>query len=327
VGWGPDDTIFYPPPMMHNANMVCGWGPALLAGVRNVIVPDPDGRDFARVMIFHKPTWIGITRAILMRITDAVAGKLISFASLRGVMSMNASELVRRELRTFGAHVFGMTEGVVMMTDRHDPLQAQDRTVGRPLSPLDEVRLLKPGTEQDAAPGELGELAVRGPYTIHGYFDAPAHDARAFTSDGYYRTGDLMSRAVYEGRTYYVFEGRLKDVVDRGGEKISCEEVELAVGAHGSVADCAVVPMPCPTFGERACAFIVPRQGKGIPALPELQAHLLRYGLAKFKWPERIEAIDVLPTTKAGKPDKQSLRTLVASRVGAQRDAAATHAQ
>jgi non-ribosomal peptide synthetase component E (peptide arylation enzyme) len=313
--WTPADTIFYPPPMMHNANMVCGWGPALLAGARNVIVPDPDGRDFARVMLFHKPTWIGLTRAILMRITDALAGKFISFASLRGVISMNASELVRRELGVFGAHVFGMTEGVVMMTDRNDPIPAQDKSVGRPLSPFDEVRLLQPGTENDVPEGGIGELAVRGPYTIHGYFDAAAHDARAFTADGFYRSGDLMSRAVFDGKTYYVFEGRIKDVVDRGGEKIACEEVELAVGSHAAVANCAVVPRPCPTFGERACAFIVPRHGKQVPAMPDLQSHLARHGLAKFKWPERLESIDALPVTKAGKPDKQALRTLIADRV------------
>ncbi|OUM02445.1 AMP-binding protein [Variovorax sp. JS1663] len=322
LGWSSGDAIFYPPPMMHNANMVCGWGPALLAGVRNIIVPEPDARDFARVMMFQKPTWIGVTRAILMRISDAVAGKLISFKSLRGVMSMNASELVRKEIGVFGAHVFGMTEGVVMMTHRDDSARAQDKTVGRPLSPFDEVKLLVPGTENEAAEGEVGELAVRGAYTIHGYFDAPEQDARAFTSDGFYRSGDLMSRCVIEGKTYYVFEGRIKDVVDRGGEKISCEEVELAVGAHAAVADCAVVPMPCETFGERACAFVVPRNGRGAPALHELQAHLQGYGLAKFKWPERIEEINALPTTKAGKPDKQSLRSLIAERVGAETAAA-----
>lgn len=316
LGWTSEDVIFHPPPMMHNANMVCGWGPGLLAGVRNVVVPDPGPRDFARVMMFEKPTWIGLTRAILMRITDAAAGRFISFASVKGVISMNCSELVRKELGAFGCHVFGMTEGVVMMTARDDSERAQDKTVGRPLSPWDEVKLLQPGTEHPVHGGEVGELAVRGPYTIHGYLDAAEHNRLAFTSDGFYRSGDLMSRTVIDGKTYHVFEGRIKDVVDRGGEKINCEEVELAVGAHPAVSDCAVVPMPDPTFGERACVFIVPRQGKAVPVMPELQAHLLGYGLAKFKWPERIEGIEALPATKVGKLDKQSLRNLIAQKVG-----------
>jgi 2,3-dihydroxybenzoate-AMP ligase len=177
----------------------------------------------------------------------------------------------------------------------------------------DQIRLLKPGTEQDVAPGQVGELAVRGPYTIHGYYDAAERNAQAFTSDGFYRSGDLMSARVISGSTYYVFEGRLKDVVDRGGEKVNCEEVELALADHKAVADVGVVGMPDPGLGERICAFVSLRSGFSTAdvGVAQFAAHLDALGFAKYKWPERVEVMDALPATKVGKPDKIELRRII----------------
>jgi non-ribosomal peptide synthetase component E (peptide arylation enzyme) len=314
-GWTEDDVLFLPLPMIHNANMVCGWGPALLTGVRNIVTPEVNPAVFFKVMAFYKPTWIGLVRPILLKLQDAIAGKLLSFKGVK-IISTNASDIVRRDLQTVGIHVFGMTEGLVMFTRQSDSDEVRDRSVGYPICEMDQVKLLKPGTEEEVAPGETGELASKGPYTFHGYYDAEERNRQVFTSDGFYRSGDLLSSRVADGRTYYYFEGRIKDVIDRAGEKINCEEVEACVASHPAVADCAIVPYPSEAYGERACAYIVLRnKARSSPSVDEMGKYLESLGLAKFKWPERIEVIDAIPATKVGKQDKQPLREAIAALV------------
>ena len=103
--------------------------------------------------------------------------------------------------------------------------------------------------------GEPGELCFRGPSSLRGFFNAPDANKRAFTSDGFYRTGDMMTARVIEGETYYAFdEGRLRDNVNRGGEKIGCEEVEAFVSMHPAVVEAKLVPMPDKLYGEKAAS-------------------------------------------------------------------------
>src|SRR5437867_1641063 len=167
-----------------------------------------------------------------------------------------------------------MTEGVIMLTHEGDPQEALDATVGRPVSAHDQVRILVPGTEEDVLPGETGEPVFKGPYTLHGYYKAEQRNCEAFTSDGYYRSGDLMAERRIEGQRFYVFKGRLKDVISRGGEKINAEEVELAVSHHPAVAAVAVIGMPDAVFDEKVCAFLVLREGRIGPGVAELGAFL-----------------------------------------------------
>jgi len=313
-GWTENDVLFLPLPMIHNANMVCGWGPALLTGMRNIITPEVNPAVFFKVMAFYKPSWIGLVRPVLLKMQDAIAGKLLNFKGIK-IISTNGSDIVRHDLDTIGIHVFGMTEGLVMFTRQSDSDEVRDRSVGYPICEMDQVRLLQPGSENAVAIGQVGELACKGPTIFHGYYDAEERNKQAFTSDGFYRSGDLLSSREVDGRVYYYFEGRIKDVIDRGGEKINCEEVEACVASHPAVADCAVVPMPSEVYGEQACAYIVLR-GKGkAPTVEEMGTHLESVGLAKFKWPERIEAIDAIPATKVGKQDKQPLREAIAALV------------
>ena len=116
------------------------------------------------------------------------------------------------------------------------------------------------------APGEVGELLTRGPYTLRGYYRAPEHNARSFTPDGFYRTGDLV-RVLPSG--HLVVEGRMKDQINRGGDKISAEELESHLLAHPAVHDVAVVGMPDPAMGERTCAFLIVRDQA--PTLREIK--------------------------------------------------------
>ena len=160
--------------------------------------------------------------------------------------------------------------------------------------------------------GHIGELLARGPYTIRGYYRAEAHNRTAFTEDGFYRTGDLVRR---HPSGNLVVEGRRKDLINRGGEKISAEEVETLIVAHPAVLDVAVVAMPDPVLGERACACVVLREGARL-TLGELTRYLgEERRIAKFKLPERLEVYERLPATAVGKISKAALRDDVRRRL------------
>ncbi|ROZ75088.1 AMP-binding protein [Ramlibacter sp. WS9] len=316
LGFGPDDCFFNPMPLIHNFNLACCSGPTLLAGGAVALAPTLDPDTITAVLRDHRPTWMVLPRPILVKLQPALDAKVFSFDTGRGMMSSNSSEMFEQltGLPTF--HNFGMTEGVIMSTHPDDPEDIRRKTVGRPISEYDEVRILKPGTEEPVADGEIGEAVFRGPYTLHGYFDAPERNAEAFTSDGFYRAGDLMSKRVVDGNTYFVYEGRIKDVVDRAGEKINAEEVEIAVGTHPAVSACAVIGVKDKDYGERLCACIVLQPGNPAPDIAQMGRHLQVYGLAKFKWPERIEVLPAMPQTAVGKPDKGALRDRFGARAG-----------
>jgi non-ribosomal peptide synthetase component E (peptide arylation enzyme) len=175
------------------------------------------------------------------------------------------------------------------------------------------VRVLEPGGEDEVPDGEVGELCCRGPYTLRGYFDAPGHNATAFTTDGFYRTGDLASVTVLDGERYFSIEGRIKDIINRGGEKINAEEVESLLLRHPRITAAAVVAMPDPRLGERTCAYVVVA---GEPlVLEEVQRHFAEQQVAKFKWPERLEHLPDLPRTFVGKLDKKRLQADIATKL------------
>ena len=203
-----------------------------------------------------------------------------------------------------------MAEGMLTFVRLDDPYDVRLETVGRPMCPDDEVKLVD-DEGREVPDGEVGELAVRGPYTLRGYYRAPEHNARVFTPDGFYLSGDLMRR---HPSGNFVVEGRKKDLINRGGEKISAEEIESLILSHPAVQNVACVPMPDPVLGERTCAFVVPRRGQRV-TLPEIVEHLTEAGIAKFKLPERLELIDELPLSAFGKVSKVTLTKLIAERL------------
>ena len=259
----------------------------------------------------------GMIRALLPRFDAMLEQCPEALDRLRMFWAPDAARLVRTKYGKTTQCMFGMTEGLNMFTLAGDPPEVVDTTVGRPLIAEDEVRVVHPGTQTPCELDEEGELQCRGPYTLSGYYNSPEHNTVAFTADGYYRTGDLAIRREIGGRTYYAFSGRTKDVVDRGNEKVSCEEIEAAVASHPDVAEVAVVGMPDERLGERVCAYVVPKSGHSSPSVVELAKFLEDFGMAKFKWPERIETVDSLPLTKVGKFDKASLRKDIVEKLAA----------
>ncbi|WP_382310327.1 (2,3-dihydroxybenzoyl)adenylate synthase [Herbiconiux sp. UC225_62] len=210
----------------------------------------------------------------------------------------------------WAGQTFGMGEGLFTMSTPTATTENRLQTVGVPISSLDEFRVLEPGTESEVEDGAVGEFVCRGPYTIHGYFDAPEINAASFTSDGFYRTGDLVAVRQLGGERGIAIEGRLKDLINRGGEKISAEEVEGLLLRHSGIVGAALVAMPDERLGERACAYLV--AAREPLTLDDVRMHLDALSVAKFKWPERLEWVSSLPMTPVGKVDKKQLRARAA---------------
>ncbi|WP_279501334.1 (2,3-dihydroxybenzoyl)adenylate synthase [Hahella sp. CR1] len=227
-------------------------------------------------------------------------------------------EAARRVTPVLGCklqQVFGMAEGLVNYTRLDDDIDTVVTTQGRPISPADEVRIVDED-DQPVAPGATGLLLTRGPYTIRGYFKAAEHNAKSFTADGFYRTGDVV-RLTDAG--YLVVEGRAKDQINRGGEKVAADELENHLLAHPLVHDAAVVAMPDPYLGERTCAYVIPQTHAAAPGQRPRPQDLLKFlrerDLAVFKIPDRIEFVDAFPKTRLGKVDKKALRQMIADKI------------
>jgi 2,3-dihydroxybenzoate-AMP ligase len=302
-------------PVVHNAGIVCGVHAAHSAGAC-LLLGSPDATESFPLLLAEKVTHILIGHAHFLAIGDEGIATLS--ASLRKVL-LSGTKVPEELFDTIARHGvwsgqnFGMGEGFFTMSPPDAPREARLRSVGVPLSAWDEFRILEPGTERELPDGETGELCTRGPYTIPGYLDATRHNAVAFTSDGFYRTGDLASVLTFDGRRYLSIDGRLKDVISRGGEKVNAEEVEGLLLRHPAIAEAAVVAMPDARLGERACAFVV---ATGDPVtLDDIREHLAALGVAKFKWPERLEWLTTIPRSNVGKIDKRSLRDVAAALV------------
>jgi 2,3-dihydroxybenzoate-AMP ligase len=202
---------------------------------------------------------------------------------------------------------FGMSEGMLFFVRLDDPQEVKLETCGRPICEDDEVRLVD-DEGREVAPGEVGELTCRGPYTLRGYYGVPEYNARQFTPDGFYRSGDLM-RLHPSGN--YVVEGRKKDLINRGGEKISAEEIENLILSHPAVQNVACVPVPDPNLGEKMCACLVLKKNKKLE-LAELVEFLKGKEIAKFKLPERMLVLDDFPVSTFGKVSKKALSEMAA---------------
>jgi acyl-coenzyme A synthetase/AMP-(fatty) acid ligase len=187
--------------------------------------------------------------------------------------------------------LWGMTElQAGLYTRPGDPLEVSATSAGRP-SPGTEIRILD------------GELQVRGLSLFTGYYRNEAANAEAFTPDGWFRSGDL---AEMRGANYAI-TGRSKDIINRGGVKFNPIDVEMLLDAHPKILQSALVPMPDPVLGEKACAFVVLRSNLSV-TLEELVEYLLGKNIAKNKLPERLVVIPEMPLTPTRKIIKGRLK-------------------
>jgi fatty-acyl-CoA synthase len=234
------------------------------------------------------------------------------------------AELVRRVEGRLGVRfsiVFGTTECSPLLTQVRLDDSAQDRaeTLGPPL-PQTEIQIADIATGAPVPAGQVGELCARGYMVMRGYHDAPEATAAAIDAGGWYHTGDLAS---IDGRGYLRIEGRIKDVIIRGGENIYPREIEEVLFVHPAVAEAVVIGIPDQTWGEVVAAYVRPVPGQPTPAPEELRAHC-RERLAPYKTPQHWVFVDAFPMTPSGKIQKFKLREdfarhRPAARVGEQR--------
>lgn len=153
-----------------------------------------------------------------------------------------------------------------------------------------------------------------GPYTIRGYLAVPERNAEVVSADGFYRTGDLLREWIVDGSPSLTFEGRSKDLINRGGEKIASVEIESLIAELPGVRGVALIPIPDERLGERGCVCIETRDRAFDLTLADIQRFLADREVAKYKWPERVELVSELPLTSVGKVNKRALLTQILTR-------------
>jgi long-chain acyl-CoA synthetase len=252
---------------------------------------------------------------MLQRLTAAEGAAERDYSALRSIAygaSPITTPVLKAALRTFRCQLFGVygltesTGGVVQLDpDDHAPDGPREhllRAAGKPL-PWVELRVVDPQTGLDRARHEIGEVWLRAPNVMAGYFERPQETADALTPDGWLRTGD---GGYLDDDGYLFLTDRIKDMIVSGGENVYPVEVEEALAHHPDVAEVAVIGVPDDRWGETVKAFVVARSGR-TPTPDELVA-FARERLAGYKLPRLIEFVDDLPRTPSGKVLKRELR-------------------
>lgn len=306
-----DDVYLACLPIAHNFPLACpGLLGAFGVGARVVLAPAPSP-DVGLSLVERERVTVTALVPPMARMWVEVAEwdthDRSSFRLLQvGGAKLDAA-LARRITPALGCRVqqvFGMAEGLLNYTRLDDPDDLIADTQGRPLCPDDEVRVVAP-SGHDVEPGEEGELWTRGPYTLRGYYRAPEYNASTFTPDGFYRSGDLV-RQLSSG--HLVVTGRVKDVINRGGENVSAATLEEHLLEHPAIAQAAVFGIPDENVGELVCAVVtLVADAPRAPKLRELRAWLAGRGLARFFNPDKLIVRDSLPFTAVGKIDKREL--------------------
>jgi fatty-acyl-CoA synthase len=304
------DVYVNPMPMFHTAGCVMGVLGSLSARAAHVPVLAFDPAHVLELIEREQGTMLlGVPtmQIAMLEHPDAATRDLSSLRSSVSGGSLVPAELVRRIESTFGVRfciVYGTTEcsPLVTMTRFADTPEDKAETIGQPM-PQTEVKIVDPITGDTVAPGVVGELCARGYMVMHGYFEKPDATKEAIDADGWYHTGDLASM---DPRGYCRIEGRLKDMIIRGGENIYPREIETVLFEHPAVGDVAVVGIPDDKWGEQVAAFVRPA-GDDPPSVAELATHV-RARLAAYKAPRTWVIVDAFPLTGSGKIQKFVLR-------------------
>jgi len=315
-----DDAYLVALPAGHNFPLACpGLLGSMTVGAPTVFTADPSPESAFALIDRHRITVTGLVNALAKLWAQACDWEPVLPTSLRFVqvggsrMSPEDARFILDKLTPGMSQISGMAEGMLNFTRPGDPVDVLVHTQGRPMSAHDEMRVVDENGD-DVPPGDEGELLVRGPYTLNGYCRADDANVRAFSPDGFYRTGDRVRIFTDGPRAGYVeVVGRIKDVIHRGGETVSATDLEDHLHTHPAIHAAAAVALPDAYLGEKICAAVVFR-GKPI-TLAELYAFLHERGASAHARPDVLAPMPSLPTTAVGKVDKkQVVERLVAAR-------------
>jgi cyclohexanecarboxylate-CoA ligase len=308
------DVTLMPSPLTHISGVIHAILTPALLGTCAVLMERWDPADGLRLIEEERVTYMVGAPTFLRDLTEQATREPRNVSSL-GLFSCGGADvpadLVRRARRHLGCvakRVYGSTEfPTISTTDASDADTMGIETEGRPIWPA-EVRVVDE-TGAEVRAGEEGEIQARGPECLVGYAD-PAMNADAFTADGWFRTGDL---GTVDTAGYLRITGRLKEIVVRKGEKFSVRELEDLIARHPAVAEVAVLALPDPETGERACAAVRLVEGKAL-CLEELGDFLTTAGLARQKLPEQLVVLTELPHTESGKIHRAALKRTLQNR-------------
>lgn len=309
LGLGRDDRIFVPSPLAHQTGFLYGMWLALFLGVPQILQPVWDATRAAAALREWGGSFVQAATPFLADLVAAVEDGEEAPATLRIFVVTGAAvprvlaERATEVLDTAVCGAWGSTETCLgTLSTPEDPPEKVWGTDGRPLAGV-QVRIVDDAGNELPA-GAEGNFELLSRCFFDGYLDHPEWTAAAITQDGWYRTGDL---AVLDEDGFLRITGRVKDVVNRGGEKVPVAEIEQLLHAHPAVEEAAIVAMPDERLGERACAFVVLAEG-GDFDFAAMREHLDAAHVAKQYWPERLEVIDALPRNPIGKVQKFVLR-------------------
>ena len=315
-----DDVLLNPFPLVNMAALGGFLFPAALLGATLVLHHPLDPGVFLQQIQDEKVTFTIAPPALLNQLAKAPQlWEQFDFSSLRSIGSGSAP-LAPSMIETFASeygkevvNFYGSNEGISLFSTPEDAPDPEVRACmfRRPgKGALIETRVANPETgEAINTPGVAGELLISGATVFDGYF---AHDNQdVFAADGYFRSGDLVE-ICGQNDNFYRIVGRCKDIINRGGIKISPAELDVALEHHPAVAEAAVCAYPDERLGERICACLVLQAGAAVPLLDDLQAWLLEKGFARFKLPERIEILSALPRNPLGKVQRFALQDSIA---------------
>ena len=308
------DSVYIPSPLAHQTGFLYGMWLAWALGVPAIVQRAWNGRRALEVLEEWEGTFVQAATPFLTDLVREVEAGAPRPRALRIFVATGAAvprALAERATRVLGAAVcgaFGTTEtGLAALSTPGDPAGKAWGTDGRALRDVqlrivdDEGRAVSPGAE--------GNFELSGPTVFRGYLDRPDLSAEAFAADGWYRTGDL---ARIDDDGYLRITGRVRDVINRGGEKVPVSEIEQLLYRHEAVDDVAIVAMPDERLGERACAFVVLAAGHRL-SFTRMQQYLDENRVSKSYWPERLEVVDELPRNAVGKVQKFLLREQAAT--------------
>ncbi|MBY9080397.1 salicylate synthase [Paenibacillus sp. HN-1] len=302
-------------PVAHNFPLCCPGIMGIFATGGKVVMCATTSCDEAFPLIERERVTITslVPALVKLWLEELEWNKASDLSSLEVVQvggAMLEESLARRIMPELGCRlqqVFGMAEGLICCTALDDDDMAIWSSQGKPLSEQDEIRIVdEHGSE--AAPGQFGELMVRGPYTITGYYRAPEQNRKSFTAEGYYCSGDL---ARWTPAGHIQIGGRIKEQINRAGEKIDPAEIESLLLQHPSVKDIVIVGLPDKRLGERSCACVITDSQE--PGLLDLHRFLREKGIARYKMPDQIMFVAGWPLTSVGKVDKTKLRQMASS--------------
>jgi 2,3-dihydroxybenzoate-AMP ligase len=310
------DALMVITPVAHGMGMHWGIGGALFTYAKLVLLDSVAPEAICESVQSEKVTAIPTVPALIARVVQMEDLGKYDLSSLKKISvggAPSTPDLVRSVYEKIGCQFingFGSVEGTCAGTKLGDSIELICGSVGRPVCPYDNLKIVDPDGNE-VATGVDGELVSKGPGVFTGYFKSPQENAKIFTKDGFFRTGD-QARKDESGNIWIT--GRIKDIIIRGGENISAVEIENLMSVHPDIQDVAVVGMPDKILGERICAYIIPKPGKK-PTLQEIVSFLKGRGASVLQLPERVEFAEQLPLTKVGKVDKKALREDIKQKV------------